>query len=196
MRALLPVLSMLWLVAGCTAPVPEPLAREQDASAAAMPPPGPVAVEWKGHVVVSDGENLAHRSATEPLVAPLYAEGFLFDIQQPPRDFQVDLTWTGPDTAQMMIMLHAPHGKAGYREWVTEMASAKSQCIKVAPEELEPGHWQVMVHSRDAVHVEFTLTVTTIGGQGAIMDGDPHGHALDEQFNIEEGTPLPCEAPA
>jgi hypothetical protein len=191
MRSLAAVVAALAL-AGCVNTA-APLDATAPASAPASPLPEPVSVDWQGHIVTSEGEGLAHRSTFESLVQPLYKEGFLFDITALPQLLRVDLDWS--DGAQLMIMLHAPHGKDGYREYVTDMSAEKPKCLMVGPEELSEGKWQIMAHSRGAQNTDFTLTVTTWGGVGAIVPDAPHGHGLDEQFHIEQGASLPCPAP-
>ncbi|HEV8360649.1 MAG TPA: hypothetical protein VGR28_09360 [Candidatus Thermoplasmatota archaeon] len=190
MRTLLALVIAAVAFAGCV----NQATPDADLAAATAPAamPAPQTVDWKGHIVTSEGEMLAHGSTFEPLVAPLYKEGFLFDITEVPQLLRVDLDWSG--SAQLMIMLHAPHGKDGYREYITDMSADKPLCLMVGPEELSTGKWQIMTHSDGAMNTEFTLTVTTWGGHGEIVPDAPHGHALDEQFNIEQGEGLTCPA--
>lgn len=167
----------------------EPAPAETIAPPAALPEP--VVATWTGRITASQLGMLAHDRQTEPLVADVQREGFVFEVTEPPLDFRVDLAWPGGD-GMMLIMVSTPHVGGKGQEYFTEMSSEAAQCLRIPAADIVPGKWQVMAHSSGVVATDFTFSVTTVGGAAAILEGEPHSSA--EAAETTEAEALPCDA--
>lgn len=195
MRGLLLLAALPLVLAGCVdAPGGDASAAAHDAAATAAVPPGePQTFEWSGHVVDSRVEGPTHMRPTEDVLWPVFQEGILFDVQEAPQVMQVSLEWTGGGEFMIMLHSHKAHGTNEYVEHVTPLDGENPKCLQVPAADLTEGVWQVMVHSRGATNVDFTLKVAMLGGAGAIVEDDRHGHWLqDGGFEVEEREPEPC----
>ncbi|HEV8358839.1 MAG TPA: hypothetical protein VGR28_00135 [Candidatus Thermoplasmatota archaeon] len=188
MRVAVLLLAVSALFAGCINQAqPQPLPTDAPA-ATPVAAPEPVTATWNGRVLLSPLGMLAHNRDTEPLVAPIQAEGFVFEITEVPQSMMVELHWPGPGTA--LIMVSTPHVEGKGFEYFTEMSSEAHQCLMIPPAELEPGLWQVMVHTDGSALAAFDFDVTTVGGVAAILQGEPHSSA--EAAETQERDELPC----
>src|SRR5438552_12212214 len=131
MRLALILLALL--LAGCVSNA-GPASNVQTASAGGATATKPVTVDWKGHVVDSRLDGFSHQEPSEQILFPEQQEGFLFDIKEIPKVFQVSLDWKDP-AAKMMIMLHShkEHGTNVYDEHDSELDGANPKCIQVPP---------------------------------------------------------------
>jgi len=75
-----------------------------------------------------------------------------------------------------MLHSHKAHGTNVYIEHVTGMDFENPKCIRVPAADLMEGPWQVMVHTKRAMDVDFTLHIGLLGGEGHIIEGERHGH--------------------
>lgn len=187
MRVLL-MLALLAAAGGCirqAEPQTLPAAGPQ-----AAPEAQPVVAEWDGRIALSELGPLAHHRDTEPLVADVQREGLVFDITEPPRGFRVELAWAGGQ-GEMLIMVSTPHKDGKGFEYFTDWSSEPAQCLLIPPDEVVPGRWQIMAHSRGVMQADFVFKVTTVGGSAAILEGEPHSSA--EAAETSEKDELPCE---
>jgi hypothetical protein len=188
--AVLVVLGAL-VLSGCVG-TPQPLdPAAAPAAAGDAAAPQPVTVSWDGHILSSPTGALAHNRDTESLAMPLQKEGFVFEVLAPPQTMQVALHWPGPGTA--VIMVSSPHQGGKGLEFFTEPTAEQESCLQVPPADIQPGGWQVMIHTQDSVNADFTFEVTTVGGLARIVEGQPHSSA--EAAETEARDALPCEAP-
>lgn len=193
MRALLLLAVLAVAASGCIRAPAETLAPPPaDATAAPAMTAEPVVATWTGRITASQLGMLAHSRDTEPLVADVQREGFVFEVTEPPALFEVGLEWSGE--GQMLIMVSTPHVDGKGQEYFTEMSSEPQQCLRIPAADIVPGKWQVMAHSSGVVNADFTFSVTTIGGAAAILEGEPHSSA--EAAETTEAEELPCEEPA
>lgn len=211
MRVLaVPALVILTALAGCigagTPPAALGPAGVPDAAAAAL-----AAVDHvfeSGWAVGGAFEATAHFMPSEEVTEPLWKAGFVLDVTEAPQDLRITLDWTAAPGTSMLLMAHAPHDdhrpeEKGWSEYTTEFEDQGPLCIRIPPEDLLPGYWYVMTHSRTSADLRFTITATTLGGKAAILDG-PHGHDsnADEFVNIVETETgpkrawLPCDGAA
>ncbi|HVM44286.1 MAG TPA: hypothetical protein VM582_00020, partial [Candidatus Thermoplasmatota archaeon] len=183
----LAVLVALALFAGCVSPAIEQTGPGTTASTTVGIDAEPTVHEWRGYVVASQLEGPTHVRPTEDLLWPVFQEGILFSIDEAPQVLEVSLSWEG--AGEMMIMLHShkEHGTNTYVEHVSEMDAENPKCIRVPTEDIVPGVWQVMVHSRNVRQSAFTLSIALTGGAGHIVEDDRHGHWLqDGSFEVED----------
>lgn len=199
MRRLLLLAAALPLVlAGCLQGTSDETAAATGDDAPAVPDLAaePETFEWSGHVIDSRIEGPTHVRPTEDVLWPVFQEGILFDVQEAPQTMQVALEWTGSGEFMIMLHSHKAHGTNEYVEHITPLDAENPKCLQVPAADLTEGVWQVMVHSRGATNVDFTLRVTMLGGAGAIVQDDRHGHWLqDGSFDIEEKEPEACTPP-
>jgi hypothetical protein len=197
---LLAVLAVLAMAAsGCIRAPAEPL---EPTTLPETPAPVAEALEpvmhtWDGLVTASQLGMLAHNRDTELLVADVQREGFVFEVTEVPQDFRTELTWTanGPTPAEMLVMVSSPKDANNEGvEYFTELAAEGPLCLRIPADGIVPGLWQVMAHTRMATQVEFTFTITTLGGMASILEGEPHSSA--EAATTTDGEALPCEEPA
>ncbi|HEV8360373.1 MAG TPA: hypothetical protein VGR28_07975 [Candidatus Thermoplasmatota archaeon] len=203
-------LALVPVVAGCLAPA-APL--ESTAPAAASLPTdalAPVELTWEGYMVAGAASEIpAHFSATETAVAPLWKSGFNLMVEEVPQVVEIMVDWTAASPTQLMFMAHVPHDEATPRDWweyeypsghmTAPLWPAEGPlCMRIPSDEVAPGHWHIMSHSRYGADIRVTFTITTVGGVVSIPDGE-HGHALDaeEVQQIAEVVKtsdwLPCE---
>lgn len=126
------------------------------------------------------------------MVSEYQREGFVFEIEKVPMDLTAALEWepSGPG-AEILIMVSSPRDDGSGYEYFTEMSAEQQHCLRVPVEDLEPGHWQIMAHSRNAFDVDIHFTVTTVGGQGGIVEGEPHSES--DEADVEERDAQPCD---
>lgn len=196
----LPALALLLvlLAAGCVnAPssLVDDASTEDAAATAASTLPDPTRHEWSGFVLSSDIEEPTHFRPTEDAMWPVMQEGILFSVDKVPQVMEVDLSWGGSGEFMIMLHSHKSHGTNVYVEHITEMDDVNPKCLRVPTEDLAEGVWQVMIHSRGAVQVPFTLGVNLVGGEGHIVEDDRHGHwPQDGAFEVDPRPIEPCGA--
>lgn len=178
-------LALALTIAGCVAPT----ASDVDAAAAdsAADAPALVVTEWSGHVLHSAVDGPSHFRPTEDVLWPVQQEGFLFDVTAIPQIMEVALEWSGDGEFMIMLHSHKADGTNAYVEHITEMDATNPKCLRVPTEDLAEGEWQVMIHNRNAVDVPFTIRVGLVGGAGAVVEDDRHGHwPQDGAFSVDE----------
>lgn len=174
-------------LAGCVSPVAD--APVDPAAASAPVAAEPVVLEWSGRILASQLGMLVHMEPSEQLLAPVQAEGFGMEILAVPQEFKVELAWDGPGSPELSIMVDVPL-KEGAGSFATPMSGEKSLCMLVPVADLVAGKLAVMTHSRSAMDVEYTFTVTLSGGDGKILDG---GHTAAEPGEAEHEPGLACD---
>ena len=117
-----------------------------------------------------------HYRPTEDALWPVAQEGILFSVDSLPQAMEVALDWEGSGEFMIMLHSHKAHGSNVYIEHVTGMDWENPKCIRVPTADLMEGPWQVMVHTKNAMQVDFTLHIGLLGGNGHIIEDDRHGH--------------------
>lgn len=147
----------------------------------------PVVHEWSGYVIDSMIEGPTHMRPSEDVMWSQMQEGMLFNIEEVPQAFEVALSWDGPGEFMIMLHSHKEHGSNAYVEHISALDGENPKCIRVPTEDLTAGVWQIMVHSENARDTTFTLNPILLGGKGAWVEDDRHGHWLqDGMFEVEE----------
>lgn len=203
MRAVFLIVGVLVAVplAGCIKSSSDAVstAGETDTSAAALPPVLPQVLTWKGYMVAgAASEAPAHFRATETAVAPLWKSGFNLHVHELPDVVEIMVDWTSASPSQLMFMAHVSADERNPRDWVEYEfpKDAMSQpmwptdgplCMRIPTNNVAPGHWHIMSHSRYGRDIQLTFTITTVGGHVEIPTG-LHGHDLDaeEAYQIVE----------
>ncbi|MDX1611744.1 MAG: hypothetical protein R3185_05195 [Candidatus Thermoplasmatota archaeon] len=153
--------------------------------------PEPVETTWEGYILSSPTGYLVHNSVTEPVFAEYQAEGFAFEIEEVPLDMVAELAWEPSNPgAEIQIMVSSPREDGSGTQYTTPYSSDPHHCLRIPTEDLEPGHWQIMAHSNNAVDIELHFTVTTIGGEGGIVEHAPHSDT--GTATVDERAHLPC----
>ena len=116
-------------------------------------------------------------------------------MKDPPALLEVALRWSPASVrgeGQMLLMVSSPREDGSGTEYFTKMSSASEQCLRVPAADIEPGLWQVMVHSRGVWRADVHITVTTLGGAAEIPPDVPHSQA--EAEDVEARDAEPCAA--
>lgn len=165
-------------------------------------PAEPVAVEpakaynvaFQGKVPLYALESFGHSRPAEDALWPISQSGFLLVIPKVPAAYEVKLEWSALRGGEYLIMLHShkAHGTNVYVEHITNWSSATKACLRVPAKDLADGTWQVMIHTRDVVASQYTLTATTWGVESK-MDPERHGHKPEDgAFQVDKHAIEPC----
>ncbi|MGQ0534866.1 MAG: hypothetical protein ACT4PT_02205 [Methanobacteriota archaeon] len=205
------------IVAGCVTPAseePVATAAEGDAAATAAAVTGlaaaPTVLAWEGYMAAGAlFEAPAHFKETEALVSPIWKSGFNLHVEELPSVIEIQLDWTAASPSQVMMMAHVPNDAENTRYWVEyeyphQHATAPMWptegplCMRITTDELAPGHWHIMAHSRYGSDIKLAFAVTTVGGVVSIPEG-AHGHVVDAEevqqiaMAVEPRDWEPCE---
>lgn len=141
----------------------------------APPATAPDVATWEGHILVGALlEFPAHLTATAGVVDPIWRSGVTLDLNEIPQDVQLSLDWNG--TGLVEIMMYPPNSMNASDQlpsYESGYTSVHHSCMRVPPEDLMAGHWDVMVHSYYGAQIAFRLTATTRGGNVTFLSG-PH----------------------
>lgn len=199
MRALLGILLLAPLAAGCIGSEDneDPDTTASDANTLVPAALEPVIQTLQGTALVSALTPLAHQAATEPVVADVQREGTVMTVNAAPERLWIELAWTSPSpTTMMRLMLDTPSDAEGeLRTYINDASATSPICFEIPPENLAgtEGEWAFMVHNQAAVLVDFTATVTSVGGDVVLETDRYHMEVEDDSLERVDTDELPCE---
>lgn len=201
MRVALPVIG-LCILAGCVTPAAIPASTSTSgARAVAASTMELQRIVWHGHVTEGMLDVFMHDAPTEGVFWPLQQAGFLVNFSEAPQFIEVRVDWTGPPGSSFMMHPHylkgSENGVTVYDGYMSKTFTDGTGCMRIPPSDMRAGIWPMMIHPGDGpgratVMTDFTLTVGYVGGHGAIVPNELHGH--HGNFRIDDRKSEPCQA--
>lgn len=146
-------------------------------TAAASLHPAPASwatVNWTGFLKVGAAYEVpSHVDETNAATRGVWSPSFHYEVLAVPQALQVQLDWTATAGQLQFMVLLPDNGTTGETMVETDFADHGPLCARLPVDHLVPGKYSIMAHSKFAVDAHLAFSVSSLGGQGRLVDA-PH----------------------